>query len=170
MSITVLLLEILLVVVTALFDDAGARNGAHPIDSHKLVMIAKTDKKIYSEDNAILLSAEFKNNETDPVTIWCRGIWPNHRISVQNEKGQDADLTQEGVMVKGTYDDRKNGSDKSFPVVINSGRTYWSVNDIDLRKYFKLPKGRYKIKVRYADEHKPTPRDLESDAISIRVD
>ena len=170
MSNVALLVDLVLVFIVAPFDDARARGSILAAPASKVVLTARTDKKRYASDEAVLLSVDVKNDDAGPVTIWVRGIWPNHRISVRDEDGHEAELTRDGASIMRAFEDRMKGAGKNFPVVIVPGQSYKTINEVDLRKYFKLRKGRYKITVRYTEEQRPTPRDIESNSMSIRIE
>jgi hypothetical protein len=135
----------------------------------------------FLRDELIGFDLRLVNASGDPVTIWVSGFWPNHRIIVRDEGGDEAPLTELGRSLMRAFSPG-GGRDKNFPRVIQPGDSYdrlsvdrpgvkrdpqrWGYGLSDL---YQLAAGKYRVEVTYHDERAPTPMKVTSNAVEFEV-
>ncbi len=142
--------------------------GNHEFNQRACVLHAKLAKHVYRIDDPILLTAEILNNGNLPVTIYKCSFWPNHRVIVTNEQGDELPLTQEGErhltrFVNGAYRDR------NLHIVLEGGESNRE-GPVDISALYHYVAGRYQVEVIYSDPLPPTPTRLVSHRIPFVIE
>jgi hypothetical protein len=96
----------------------------------------------------LVVQLTITNKTKVPLTVWSCGFWPNHLITIKDEKGHLVTLTKFGVAMNKTFSSLVR--DKNAPLKILAAKSY-SYSTPDLRQCYQLKPGKYTVSVRYND-------------------
>ncbi|MBX6315012.1 MAG: hypothetical protein IRY99_19170 [Isosphaeraceae bacterium] len=133
-----------------------------------MVYVLTVPKEVFRPGEPIPLTLKFDNRSGRPVTIWSSGFWPNHRVVVMDERGEEAPLTDIGKERRDLF--APGGArDKNAPRVLSAGETYREGLDLDVTRLYRLGPGRYHVQVTYHDIQGPTPLRVTSNAAAFEI-
>jgi hypothetical protein len=102
-------------------------------------------------------------------TVWHCGFWPNHRIIVRDEVGNEPPLTNLGREARAAFDPTGKRR-KNFPVRLYPGTKDVSQGSYDLTTLFDLSRpGNYSVQYVYEESQAGWSGRLESNIASFRV-
>jgi hypothetical protein len=120
-------------------------------------IVATLPKRTFSMGEPIPLTCEFRNNTDRNVRFWERGFYWNHLLTVRDENGREAPLTETGKEFRQSFS--PNGDPgKTLPVTVGARSSYRSLSDDgvnNLRQLYHLRPGKYRVRVLLLDNREP---------------
>ena len=142
---------------------------AHLIPARKgHILSASLPSTVFTEGQPVLLSVVYRNGSPEPVTIWSRGVWPNHSVNVSGDDGREPEMTDRGRRRRQAFAP-DGGRDKNLPVPVQPGGVYRCASALDLTDLYRLRPGRYTVRVTYHESRGPTPLKLTSGPVGFEI-
>ncbi|QDV34232.1 hypothetical protein [Tautonia plasticadhaerens] len=119
----------------------------------------------------IPLSCAFENHSVEETTIWSRGFWANHLVTVTDEDDREPFLTPWGRERREAFAPFGPWS-KNVRFRIGPGRSMVRAGEgsalVDLARMYVLGAGRYAVRVVYHETQEPAMR-VESAPVLFEV-
>lgn len=129
------------------------------------VSLDKSQFKFAAQD-PIAVHLKIDNGRPDSITLWSCGFWPNHRVEITDENGEEPPLTEFGRNVRKAF--ASGARDKNVPFVVQPGKS-GSYTSGDLRKMYEMKPGKYKVQVLFNEVTPPSPIRIVSQPISFEL-
>ncbi|MFY9234574.1 MAG: hypothetical protein WAO58_08955 [Fimbriimonadaceae bacterium] len=131
------------------------------------VSLSLHGERVFESGKPATVYVTIQNKGKRPYSIWLSGVWPNHKLTLTDALGKRVPETPLGRQRLAAFG--RPSRDKNTRFAIEPSSAFQS-GEIDLRKHFKLGKGKFSLVATYSERQKPPgPAKLVSKPFRFEV-
>jgi hypothetical protein len=116
--------------------------------AHGLTASLAADKLTFATDQPVEVRFRIKNVADKEQTVWNCGFWPNHRLEMTDAQGAEVPMTEKGKQTKAAFAPT-GPRRKTIPVTLAPAAMDEQTPKLDLRQYFQIAPGTYRVRCLY---------------------